>query len=69
MNFIGYLLNDTITQESPDRIMWTPQRTCQHEAERAKAANWIDADELIPILEDLAKEGRIRIDKDTIFLI
>jgi DNA-binding MarR family transcriptional regulator len=69
MNFIGYLLNDTITQDPPDMILWTLHEHGSMKRSELRRCTGLRLHELVPILEDLERGGRIRIDRDTISLI
>jgi DNA-binding MarR family transcriptional regulator len=57
------------TQKPPDRILWTLQEHGSMKRKELRRRTGLRLHELIPILEDLEKEGRIRIDRDTISLI
>jgi DNA-binding MarR family transcriptional regulator len=56
------------TQDPPDRIMWTLHEHGSMKRKELRRRTGLRLHELIPILEDLEREGRIRIDRDIISL-
>jgi DNA-binding MarR family transcriptional regulator len=58
-----------VTQNPSDRILWTLHEHGSMKRSELRRRTGIWLHELIPILEDLEKEGRIVIEKDFVTLI
>jgi DNA-binding HxlR family transcriptional regulator len=57
------------TQKTPDRILWTLHEHGSMKRSELRRRTGLTLHELISILEELEKEGRIRIDGTIISLI
>jgi DNA-binding Lrp family transcriptional regulator len=58
-----------ITQDPPDKVLRILHEHGRMKRSELRRRTGLRLHELIPILEDLERDGRIRIDRDTISLL